>query len=191
MIYERFKIHNYKYIIGIIDIYSRRVSCRAMTNLRMDTLMYNLKDMFENDFGGYLENINCDNEFNNKNSLITLPQKELVLWFSTVDQPFKNSVIERCWGTLARILERMRTGIKNFDWVKALPDVIENYNNTWHRSIKATPNEIWEGKKENPIQWKVVHSVLKKGTKSESNMKEECLRKEMSEPSPKKLTKFL
>jgi len=57
----------------------------------------------------------------------------------------------------------MRSGIKNFDWAKVLPDVIENYNNTYHRSIKATPNEIWEGKKENPIERKVVESVLKKG----------------------------
>ena len=66
-------------------------------------------------------------------------------------------------GTLAKILERMRTGIKNFDWTEALPDVIENYNNTVHRIIKATPNEIWEGKKENPIERKVVESSLKKG----------------------------
>jgi hypothetical protein len=32
----------------------------------MDTIMDDLKDMFENDFGGYPENINCDNEINNK-----------------------------------------------------------------------------------------------------------------------------
>ena len=59
----------------------------------------------------------------------------------------------------------MRSGIKNFDWAKALPDVIENYNNTYHRSIKASPNEVWEGKKENPIERKIVESVLKKGDK--------------------------
>jgi hypothetical protein len=64
---------------------------------------------------------------------------------------------------LAKILERMRTGIKDFDWAKALPDVIDNYNNTYHRSITATPNEVWEGKKKNPIERKVVESVMKKG----------------------------
>ena len=57
----------------------------------------------------------------------------------------------------------MRTGIKKFDWAKSLHDVVENDNNTYHRSIKATPNEIWEGKKENPIERKVVESILKKG----------------------------
>jgi hypothetical protein len=50
-----------------------------------------------------------------------------------------------------------------FDWVKALPDAVANYNSTWHRSFKATPEQIFEGKKENPIERKVVKSVLKKG----------------------------
>ena len=59
----------------------------------------------------------------------------------------------------------MREGIKNFDWPKALPDVIENYNSTWHRSIKAKPIEVLEGGKENPIERKVVESVLEKGDK--------------------------
>ena len=165
MIYERFKIHNYKYIIGVIDIYSRRVACRAMTNLRMETIMKDLKDIFENDFGSYPENINCDNEFNNKEFIDYFTSKGTRLWFSMPDQPHKNSVIERFWGTLAKILERMRTGIINFDWTKALPDVIENYNNTYHRSIKATPNEIWNGEKRNPIERKVIKSLLKKGYK--------------------------
>ena len=163
MIYARNEIHNYKYIIGVIDIYSRCVACRAMTNLRMKAIMDDLKDMFENDFEDYPENINCDNEFNNKEFVDYFTSKGTQLWFSQPDQPHKNSVIERLWGTLAKILERMRTGIKNFDWTKALPDVIENYNNTVHRIIKATPNEIWEGKKENPVERKVVESSLKKG----------------------------
>jgi len=57
----------------------------------------------------------------------------------------------------------MRTGFKNFDWAKALPDVVDNYNKTFHRTIKATPNEVWEGEKKNPIERKVVETVLKKG----------------------------
>ena len=129
----------------------------------MDTIMDDLKDMFQNDFGGNPENINCDNEFNNKEFIDYFTSKGTRLWFSTPDQPHKNSVIERFWGALAKILERMRTGIKNFDWAKALPDVVDNYNNTFHRTIKATPNEVWEGEKKNTIERKVVETVLKKG----------------------------
>ena len=105
MIYERFKIHNSKYIIGVIDIYSRRVACRAMTNMRMDTIMDDLKDMFENDFGGYPENINADNEFNNKEFVDYFTSKGTRIWSY---QYHKNSVIERFWRTLALLLQRMR-----------------------------------------------------------------------------------
>ena len=47
-----------------------------MTNLRMETIMDDLKDMFENDFGGYPENINADNEFNNKEFIDYFTSKE-------------------------------------------------------------------------------------------------------------------
>ena len=57
----------------------------------------------------------------------------------------------------------MRTGTKQFDWVKALPDVLANYNTKWHTSIKALPLELIQGKKDNPIERKVVESTLKKG----------------------------
>ena len=55
MIYARNEIHNYKYIIGVIDIYSRHVSCRPLTNMRMKTIMDNLKDIFENDLRDILK----------------------------------------------------------------------------------------------------------------------------------------
>ena len=59
----------------------------------------------------------------------------------------------------------MITGMKNFDWAKSLPDVVENDNNTFQRSIKATPNEVWNGKKENPIERKIRRACPEKGNK--------------------------
>ena len=56
----------------------------------------------------------------------------------------------------------MRTGTKNFDWVKALPDAMENYNSTYHRILTADPLEVLEGKKDNHVERKVVETVLKK-----------------------------
>ena len=97
MVNDRFEFHHYKYVLGVIDIYSRLVACRAMTNLRMDTIMSDLKDMFENDFGGYPENINCDNEFNNIQFIEYFTSKGTRIWFSTINQPHKNSVNERFW----------------------------------------------------------------------------------------------
>ena len=68
-IYDRYQIDNYKYILGVIDVYSRYAICRALTNLRVETLLEAMKsifDEFENLTGERPKNINADNEFNNK-----------------------------------------------------------------------------------------------------------------------------
>ena len=52
MIYDRFAYHNYKYVLGVIDVYSRYAVCRPLTNMRMGTIMEKLKDIFDNDFSG-------------------------------------------------------------------------------------------------------------------------------------------
>ena len=176
MVYDRYQYHNYKYVIGLIDVYSRFVVARPLTNMRMSTILSNLKEMCENlsqsgskpkQAGSkkvkYPENMNLDNQFNVKPFVDFFTEQGTKLYFSQPSQPHKNALIERFWRTLALLLQRMRHGIKNFDWPKALPDAIENYNTTFHRSIKASPLELIEGKKDSPIERKVVESVLKKG----------------------------
>jgi hypothetical protein len=167
MIYDRFEFHHYKYVLGIIDVYSRYVGCRAMTNMRMETVMEKVQDIFDNDFHGYPENINCDNQFNVPAFVDFFTSKGTHLWFSQPSQPFKNAVIERFNRTIALLLQRMREGHEGglFDWPKALPDAVENYNSTYHRTIKAKPIDVLEGKKENPVERKVVETVLAKGDK--------------------------
>ena len=46
MIYDRYQYHNYKYVIGVIDVYSRYVVARALTNMRMPMIMSSLKEIF-------------------------------------------------------------------------------------------------------------------------------------------------
>ena len=125
--------------------------------------MEKLKDIFDNDFSGYYpKNINCDNQFNVPEFTDFFTKKGTNLWFSQPEQPHKNVIIERFWRTLALLLQRMREGIKNFDWPKALLDVVDNYNDTYHKTLKAKPIEVLEGKKDNPVEGKVVENILKK-----------------------------
>ena len=79
--------------------------------------MEQLKDIFENDFSGYPKNLNCDNQFDVPEFTDFFTKEGTNLWFYTARHPHKNAVIERFWITLALLLQRMREGIKNFDWV--------------------------------------------------------------------------
>jgi hypothetical protein len=120
--------------------------------MRMEAIMTKLKEIFD-EFGDYPKNINCDNQFNNKEFIDYMTSKG------------KNSLIERFWRTLAGILQRARKGTKNFDWVKNLKDIVDNYNSQWHRTLKATPKQVLAGKKENPVQPKFVEATLEVGDK--------------------------
>ena len=92
MIYDRFAYHNYKYVIGVIDVYSRYASCKALTNMRMETIMEKLKDMFE-ELGGFPENINADQQFNVPEFTDFFTKKGTNLWFSQPSQPHKQALI--------------------------------------------------------------------------------------------------
>ena len=59
------------------------------------------------------------------------------------DEPHKNAIIERVHRTIARLLQLFRLGSKRFDWYNFLPDVVNNYNTTYHRTTKHTPTEIF------------------------------------------------
>ena len=108
MIYDRYQIHNYKYVIGLIDVYSRFVIARALTNMKMSTILTNLKEMCEelSKASGskkvkYPENMNLDNQFNIPAFTNFFTKQGTKLWFSQVDQPHKNAIIERFWRTLS------------------------------------------------------------------------------------------
>jgi transposase InsO family protein len=99
------------------------------------------------ELGGFHKNLNCDNQFNVPAFRNCFSKQGTKLWFSQPEQPLKNAIIERFWITLALLIQRMRTGVKSFDWAKELPNVINNYNTTYHITLKATPHEVFEGKK--------------------------------------------
>ena len=62
IVYDRFEFHKYKYILCCIDVYSRYASCRAMTNRRNETIIEEMKSIFNE--MGMPKAINSDNVFN-------------------------------------------------------------------------------------------------------------------------------
>ena len=89
----------HKHVLGIIDMYSRYAVCRPLTNMRMPTIMENLKEIFA-ELGGFPENVNCDNQFDVPELTDFFTKKGTKIWFSQTEQPHKNTIIERFWRLL-------------------------------------------------------------------------------------------
>jgi len=157
VIYDRYEYHHYKYILCMIDVHSRFAQCVVMTNREGGTIIAAVKKIF--DVMGAPKAINCDNEFDTKEFDALMQQLEIRVYFSDPYEVNKNSVVERFNRTLATLLQRWRVGSGSYDWPKALPKLVQNYNSTYHSTIKARPIDVWESIGQN-LQTRVFLSPL-------------------------------
>ena len=54
----------------------------------------------------------------------------------------KASIVERFNRTLKERMWRYFTYSKDYKYIDILDDLVNSYNNTYHRSIKCTPNSV-------------------------------------------------
>ena len=143
IVYDRFEYHKYKYILCVVDVYSRYASCRAMTNRRNETILDEIKSIF--DEMGIPKAINADNEFNKSTFNTYFNNNDIVCYFSQPGEVNKNAIVERFNRTLTGLINKWRLATGRYDWNKILNDIVNNYNKTYHRTIKTTPFKIKNG----------------------------------------------
>lgn len=147
LVYDRYESNKYKYILVVVDVHSRYAEARAMTSRENPTVVKHLTDIFES--MGYPKNVNADQEFASKQIMELLQQHSITPHISETGQINKNAIVERLNRTIAGILQKWRQATKKREWYKVLPQIMGNYNNTFHRSIKAKPSDVFTGKDTN------------------------------------------
>ena len=161
IIYDRWEYHKYKYILCVIDVYSRYASCRAMTNRTNETILKEIKSIFAE--MGVPRSINCDNEFNKATLNEYFDKNDITCHYSQADEINKNAIVERFNRTLSGLLNKYRLATGKYNWYAWLNDVVNNYNTTYHRMIKTTPLKIKEGSDNNHQTITVVTHDFKIG----------------------------
>jgi transposase InsO family protein len=139
----------YKYIFVIIDVHSRKAGARPMKtkNEWWPSLFH---DIIKKDFGGiYPKHVNCDNEFATNAFIDFCKKNNITLHTSEPHEPYKNAIVERFNRTLALRIQKWRESTGQTDWTTVLPDILQGYNESWHRTIQATPQDVWDGKDQN------------------------------------------
>jgi len=145
MVYDRYADGHYKYMLFIIDIYSRYAEGEYLTNRENTTIINAIEKIF--DRMGNPKKLSCDNEFNTKEFQIFCKKHNLSVYFSIPNDIQKNSIVERFNRTFAGYLKKLRA-VKKYKWTKHFRDILDNYNNSYHRTIRETPfNIFFKGKK--------------------------------------------
>ena len=164
IVYNKYEIHKYKYILVVIDVYSRYVQVRAMTNRENPNIIKNLLSIFET--MGFPFRIQSDNEFATKEFIDLMAKCNVKLSFSNPHEINKNAIVERANRTIRDLLKKYRLLYKNYNWPTYIDDLIDIYNNTYHKTIEDTPYNIWNNINYNqqtiiqkPIEYKVGDMV--------------------------------
>jgi hypothetical protein len=156
IVYNRYKIHGYEYILNVIDTNSRYVASRALTNMKLKeesrgnkavTLLDAVKDVMKE--LGYPKELRCDNQFISDEFKKLMSENNVKVVYSEVDNVIKNSLVESFNKTLAGLLQKWRISTRKKEWYKVLPLLIKKYNNNVHSRIKAKPIDVWTNKDTN------------------------------------------
>ena len=139
---KAFKDHNdgYTFLLLVIDIFSKYGWIVPLKNKKGKTVAEALENIFEE---RKPEKLWTDKgtEFKNKDV------KKLIEIYSTENEE-KSSVVERWIRTMKEKMWKHFTDNKTRTYIDVLPDLVEDYNNTVHSSIKMAPIEASKKKNE-------------------------------------------
>ena len=123
----------YKYILTVIDVFSRFARAEPLKSKNSAALVLSLTKLFKQDTPRYVQT-DLGREFYNKQ--VAALFKEHGIKHYSVNSQFKAAVVERFNRTLRERFNRYFTHRGNKVWIDALPKIIDAYNHSSHRGIK-------------------------------------------------------
>jgi len=133
----------YRYILTAIDVFSKRAYAVPLLTKSASEVT----DAFEKILtqSGKCRMLNTDRgaEFVNSRFLQML-KKHNIHFYTTNDPVTKAAVIERFQRTFKTKLFKYFTNKNTRRYLDVIDDLLHSYNNTYHRSIKMTPNQVNE-----------------------------------------------
>lgn len=132
---------NFRYILTVIDTFSKYAWAMPLKNKTGDEVSKAMQKIFDKD-KRIPKNLHTDEgkEFYNK-TFQNLMRAYNINHYSTYSR-IKASIVERFNRTIMTKLWRIFSFIGSYKWIKKIQDVVEQYNDTIHRTIKMKPTEV-------------------------------------------------
>lgn len=180
------KNEDWRYIMTVVDIFSRKVFLNKMKLKDAETTRDALEEIINN-AGVSPKYLMSDNgkewlgEFK-----AYCKENEIKQIFTRSYSPEANGVVERMNKEIRKIIRAFFLRNHNYIWFDILDKVADNKNETFNETVKNSPNQIWTADKEEP-EARVLpeffnrdnpkriarYSLLKKAIKKIKKFKEE------------------
>ncbi|KAG0436457.1 Retrovirus-related Pol polyprotein from transposon [Dictyocoela muelleri] len=136
--------NDYKYILSVIDIYSRFGFARPLIKKEGKDVANSLKDIFyEHRPCKFLQSDN-GTEFKNKYIKEICEQFNIEQIHGRTNHPKSQGIVRRFNQTITKFLSKLLFNEDEKNWIKQLNKVIYNYNITIHSSSKKSSFEKYK-----------------------------------------------
>lgn len=131
----------YRYLLTVIDTFSKKAWVEAIKNKTAQSVVKAMQKVF-NQSSRKPKNLQTDDgkEFFN-NNFSQLMQTNHINHYSTYST-LKASIIERFNRTLKGKMWKEFSFRGNYKWIDIYKNLVNIYNNTFHRTIKMSPNDV-------------------------------------------------
>ena len=135
------KNKNFKYILMIIDCFSKKAWAEPLKSKSGGEVAGKIKTVFEN-MKYPVQTVIFDEgkEFDNQKVDKLFRQYGIHSYSILTDQ--KAAAVERLNRTVKSIIWKYFTDKNTQKWIEVLPKIINNYNSTFHRTINMAPNDV-------------------------------------------------
>ena len=132
---------NYKYLLTVIDIFSKFAWVEPIKRKSSLYIINGFKKILSSKRKPISIQTDKGGEFLNKPFLKFLSSKRIEL-YTTENYETKATIVERFNRTLKNTLWKYFTANDTKNYLGVLQDIVKGYNNSYHKSIKNTPNFV-------------------------------------------------
>jgi hypothetical protein len=154
--FDKYKNYNkgYEAILCMININTRKAYCKALKKKNAITVGTALIELIID--AGDVTTLTTDSGTEFLNDYLRARLQKLGVKHLTTFVGNKNTLgkVERFNGTIRNLINKYLRTSNGWQWYDVLDDLVQNYNNTIHRSIKTTPNKANE--------MKIINEEIKK-----------------------------
>lgn len=162
--------HNrgFKWLLTCIDIFSKSAWAIPLKNKSGTVVLSAFKKLFK-ESGRLPRKLQTDKGTEFYNRQVRSYLKEMGVHLFSTENETKASVVERFNRTLKTRMWRYFTAKGTYNFIDVLPKLMEAYNDTLHRSIGRSPNQV-NDRNELDV-WKTLYSTKKKKGQNHNDLK--------------------